>query len=360
MAESELRRPVRPRRTPEADASEADFDRFRALVEGERADEADAVFTGALLNGLGRADAARWLIQPACDHHLDFGHGAIYAQKAFEMLDLVGWEHAPDVLGHVTFTQTVGTREDRLPYMRRFMRAVLDAGVVDRWEREVDPGWEGRDALVEVLLGTDQVAGVRAAANALDEGGGVAGVLDAVVLAASERLLRHDLAHERHPDVTGYNWLDITHSLTYANAARWAWEAWPGPDTAKMAMYTVFHVIDGGRYATIATTPTARPATSPLPEALAVGDPDAAVAAAFAEPSAAVADALVRASLEDRSGASIVLAHHVKTARAAISEAAITGSPPPMAAAARFIAAPARPRFVFQAIPRARHFIGTG
>ena len=46
--------------------------------------------TGALLNGMERSEAVRWLIQTVCDHHLAFGHGAIYVQKAFEMLNAVG------------------------------------------------------------------------------------------------------------------------------------------------------------------------------------------------------------------------------------------------------------------------------
>lgn len=360
LAESELRRPERPRGSPVPAPVGGGFEQFQALVEAERADDADALLTGALLEGLNRADAARWLIQPICDHHLAFGHGAIYAQKAFEMLDAVGWEHAPAMLGHVVVTQVVSTREDRLPYMRPFMRAVDDAQLGRRVQCEVDPQWAGRDALVEVLLGTDQLAAVHAASAALDAGAGVTGVLDAVALAASERMLRHDLAHEQHPDLSGYGWLDITHSLTYANAARWAWHTDPGEHTARLALYTVFHVVDGGRYANGRERPPVGAPTASLHDALAAGDPQAGVAAALTEPNADVADALVRASLDDRSGALIVVAHHVKTARAAIRESEATGSRLPMAAAARFLAAPARQRFVSQGVLRARHFLTTG
>jgi nitrite reductase/ring-hydroxylating ferredoxin subunit len=360
MAESELRRPVRPRPAPVRDASPLASDEYRRLVETERADEADALLTGALLSGMDRSQALRWMLHPVCDHHLAFGHGAIYTQKAFEMLDALGWEHAADLLGHVTLMHVTSTREDKLPYMRPFLRAVENARLDERWQRDVDGGWSGRDALQAVLLGTDPVAAVGSALAAMDDGAGVTGVLDAVSLAASERMLRHDLAHEQHPDVSGYGWLDITHSLTYANAARWAWAQDPGAHTARLAMYTVFHVVDGGRYATVHETPAVGSPTALLDEAMATGAPAAAVAAAFAEPEAAVADALVRGSLDDRSGALIVVAHHVKTARAAIVESAATGSRLPLAAAARFIAAPARQRFVSAGVQRARHFLTTG
>ncbi len=365
MAESELRRPERPRPASVTPPASGAFEQYRSLVESEQADGADALLTGALLDGLTRDEAARWLLQAVCDHHLDFGHGAIYVQKAFEMLDALGWERAADLLPHVSYMHVLATREDKLPYMRPFLRAVVDAGIVDRWTDVADPAWSGRDALVRVLLGTDPVAGVTASRVALGEGAGIVGVLDAVSVAASERMIRHDVEHERHPDVSGYGWLDITHSLTYVNAARWAWHTAPSADTARLAMFTVFHVIDGGRAAAPVIEPIEAvigrsPGGVPLAAALATNDPDAAVAAAMTEPVDDVGEALVRASLDDRSGALIVVAHHVKTVRAAIREAEHTGSQLPLAAAARFLAAPARQRFVAQAVQRARHLLTTG
>ncbi len=367
LAESELRRPARPRPEPATGTSGGGFEVFRHLVETEQTDAADSLLSGALLDGLDRNAAARWLIRPSCDHHLAFGHGAIYTQKAFEMLDIVGWDRAPHLLAHVSTMHITSTREDKLPYMRPFLRAVDEAGLTGRWEREIDRAWPGRDALVDVLLGTDQTVAVAAALTALDEGAGITGVIDAVSIAAAERMLRHDLAHEHHPDLSGYSWLDITHSLTYANAARWAWAADPGEHTARLAMYTVFHVVDGGRHAT--TTETGSADADPpvdaagemnLDEAMSTGAVAAAVRAALHEPVETVAEALVRASLDDRSGALIVVAHHIKVARAAIREAESTGSRLPLAAAARFIAAPGRQRFVSNNVARARHFITTG
>ena len=58
------------------------------------------------------------------DHHLSYGHGAIYSQKAFELLDMIGWERAGTVLPYLVPTLVYGTREDKLPYMRPFMKAL--------------------------------------------------------------------------------------------------------------------------------------------------------------------------------------------------------------------------------------------
>ncbi len=276
------------------------------------------------------------------------------------MLDALGWRRAPELLGHISLMHVHSTREDKLPYMRPFLCAIEASSLDDLCTAPVDPAWEGRDALVRVLLGSDQVAGVDAAIAALHAGGGVTGVLDAVAIAASERMLRHDFVHEHHPDVTGYNWLDITHSLTYANAARWAWTTDPGAHTARLAMYTAFHVVDGGRYATVDGRGPVSAQRASLSDALAAADPDDAVAGALGEPLDTVREALVTASLDDRAGALIVVAHHVKTTRAAIREAEVTGSRLPLAAAARFISGPGRHRFVSSSVMRARHFLSTG
>ena len=359
MAEECLRFPERPRPDPAASLPTNAEEAYGAAVEAELTDLADSLLTKALLDGLDACAARRWMIRPTCDHHLAFGHGAIYTQKAFELLEQVGWEHAVDVLPHLCVMHTVSTREDRLPYMRPFLRALEASGIVARSTDVRRSDWEP-SSLVAVLLGSDQTTAVGACAAALDDGAGLEGVLDAVVLAASERLLRHDVAFERTPDVSGYGWLDITHSLTYANAARWAFGNDPGPHTARLVMYTVFHVVDGGRYVTNLTLPTLGPATMTLVDALRVNDSAAAVAAALFEPAEQVGAALVAASLDDRSGALIVVAHHVKTVRAAINEARFTGSSLPLAAAARFLTSPARQRFVGNAVRRATHFLTTG
>ena len=47
----------------------------------------------------------------------------IYCQKAFELLMRIGWSEADTVLAPLVPAITWSTRYDRLPYMRRFLRA---------------------------------------------------------------------------------------------------------------------------------------------------------------------------------------------------------------------------------------------
>jgi hypothetical protein len=90
-------------------------------------------------------------------------------------------------------------------------------------------------------------------------------------------------------------------------------------------------------------------------------DPDQAVALVKGYDGAAapLRTALTQAAAEDNSTAAIMVAHAVKTTTAAIAESGTGGRDPraPLAAAARFLAAPKRERFVYQATLDAIDFI---
>jgi hypothetical protein len=160
-------------------------------------------------------------------------------------------------------------------------------------------------------------------AAAVVSGAGVEGLLDAVVAVASHRLAHYDPTVELTSDEADFGWLELTHTLTYASAARWAWRHDPGPDTARLALWTAFHACYAGRKGYVEV---GGDRTDPVPAAVPTRP-----------------DLLSRAALEDRaSGVPIVAAHLVKTTSAAIVEAEATGTDAPLTAAARFVAAPRR------------------
>jgi hypothetical protein len=101
--------------------------------------------------------------------------------------------------------------------------ATVDLGLLAEAGPTAD-GWRP-DALVEELLSAPEAPIGRAAVE-VGRGAGIDGLLDAVRLGAAHRLLRHDLALERDLGEP-FGWLDITHVLTTAQAARWAWRAHP-------------------------------------------------------------------------------------------------------------------------------------
>jgi nitrite reductase/ring-hydroxylating ferredoxin subunit len=336
IAEVERGRAVNPLPEPAAVPVDA-ARRFREFVEHEQVDDAQALVLGEIEAGAGPAELRPWFTAAVSDHHLSYGHGAIYVQKAFQLLEMIGWERAPTVLPYLVPTLVYGTREDTLPYMRSFTRGVrsLDLGALA--ETAVDPAWADDGALRDVLLGSDRSATLGAVVDALRAGAGVPGVLDAAVDAVSERMLRYDTDGEFdfHDD---FGWLDITHGLTYANATRWHHEHTPGPDTVRLTLWTAFLAHYTGRHEW-------HTGVGPCHEVTLDGSvADAAVA-------------VQREALRDGTSRFIVHAHAVKTSRAAADEALRRGSPAPLQAATRFLRAPKLERFVAATVTRSIDFL---
>ncbi|MEM1335284.1 MAG: hypothetical protein AAGG08_17680, partial [Actinomycetota bacterium] len=302
-----------------------------------------------LLAAIERGDDARalqsWLTALVADHHLSYGHGAIYSQKAFELLTMIGWDRAATVLPHLVSTIVYGTREDRLPYMRPFMNTIgrtdLDAVAtglsVDRAE------WSDDGSLAAVLLGDDRHACADAALAALAAGASLDDLLDVVIDVVSERMLRYDTSGEFdfHDD---FGWLDITHGLTYAHAARWHLEQARqrgsiGPDLVRLVLFTVFQAQWTGRHEWHAGVGEVETIAAPSPDLVTYGE------------------SLQRDSLLDGTTAFIVHAHAVKTSRAAALEAVSVDSARPLDATARFLAAPKLERFVAATVTRSIDFL---
>ncbi len=187
---------------------------------------------------------------------LSYGHGAIYCQKAFELLDMIGWQRADTVLPYLVPTIVYGTREDVLPYTRPFMRSLGGTDLAALAMLPVDDGWRDDGTLLTTLLGNDRKAIVPAVIDVMRAGAGVNGVLDVVVETVGERMMRYDLAGE-HDLLDDFGWLDITHGLTYAHAARWHHQmavtsgndsAGTPTDTVRLAMFTAFLAQWTGRH----------------------------------------------------------------------------------------------------------------
>ena len=147
-------------------------------------------------------------------------------------------------------TIVYGTREDKLPYMKLFHRGVDQLDLRDLVERanEPDPNWVDDGRLLTALLGPDRTEAALATGAALAGGASLEDVLDVVTLAVSERMLRYDTDGELdfHDD---FGWLDITHGMTYANAARW--HVGDGPvtvDDVRLVLWTAFLANWTGRH----------------------------------------------------------------------------------------------------------------
>jgi nitrite reductase/ring-hydroxylating ferredoxin subunit len=336
---------------------------FVTAVEDEDRDGAVAALRSALADGVDPDVVRGWFVDTVAAHHLSYGHGAIYTQKAFELLDRAGWERADDILPHLVTSLVYGTREDTLPYMRKAIREIdkVDLDALATAPERDGPGWTGESELRRQLLEAEE-APIAVAVDAVLGGAGISGLLDSVSLAVSERLIRYDDSVERDFR-TDFGWLDITHGLTYARAARWAWDHHPGPAAARLALFTVFLCFDTGRLerrTEVAAPPELGAAEGDLTSAIIAGRAADAMAIASAGDIDEIGDELRRVALMDGAGSFIVVAHLVKMAQAALEEARVTGSNLPLVATARLVAAPRLERFVARNVAEAIDFVETG
>ena len=152
-------------------------------------------------------------------------------------------------------------------------------------------------------------------------------------------MLRYDPSGEFdfHDD---FGWLDITHGLTYARAARWHAAGQPvTPDLIQLVLWTAFLANWTGRHewhTGVGERAEVEPRSDDL---LAYGR------------------SLQHEALLDGTTAFIVHAHAVKMSVAATDEALRLGSSLPLDATARFMAAPKLERFVAATVTRSIDFI---
>jgi nitrite reductase/ring-hydroxylating ferredoxin subunit len=389
VSRTEVRRPPRPQPDPldvvVSYGSVGDgLAAFPALVDAEQGEEAEALLRGLLVAGASPAQIRHALLSAITDHFLGYGHPMIYCQKAFDLLDRIGWSQADTVLAPLVPAITWSTRYDRLPYMRRFLRAWqaaegdlagLAPAARDRGRAASDHSAAVPDhipalatppdisRLRRVLLDGMPEEAVAEVTGAVCGGVPVPHIIDAIASVAAARLGRFDIASDTD-DSQDAGWLDVTHTLTYTNALRWAWSVDPGPLVLRGVLHAAWFVqwtskFDAkGEPAPVAPYPGSDP--DAVLAAIRKRDPDQAVALVkgYDGPAAPLETALTQAAAEDNSTASIMVAHAVKTTTAAIAESrADAAGRVPIAAAARFLAAPKRERFVYQATLEAIDFI---
>ena len=371
-SQDQVRRPLRPQPDPldpiaAYGSLEDGLAAFPALVDDEQVDEAEALFRGLLAAGATREQLRHALLEAVTDHFLSYGHAMIFCQKAFELIDSIGWAEADTVLAPLVPDITWGTRYDRLPYMRRFLQtweaAELDlASLVSKQDGGVLDGPAFRRALLD---GKPEEA-FSALGGALEAGVPVFRLIDETSRAAAERLGRFDIDLDLD-DTNEWGWLDVTHTLTYTDALRWAWSVDPSPEVLRGLFHAAWFVQWTGqldaRGSITAPAPHRTEDADDVFAAIVGRDPDGAVALVegYEGPRQPLEVAVGRAAAEDHSVAPIMVAHTVKTAQAAIVESRALGDEPGsrarLSAAARFLASPKRERFVYQATLEAVAFL---
>jgi nitrite reductase/ring-hydroxylating ferredoxin subunit len=173
----------------------------------------------AIAGGASPAELADLLLAAETDRAFaDGGHSLDFINKAFECLDLIGWEHAADVLPSIVgqMTEARGAEEStawRTPVdlialcheAGRELPHLLAAG-------RSAGRWSDHAALAESLLADDPTAIIDALKAAARAGASPVDLGKALAYAAALRVARFGTANE-HAD-----WETAHHVLTYTNA----------------------------------------------------------------------------------------------------------------------------------------------
>jgi nitrite reductase/ring-hydroxylating ferredoxin subunit len=148
----------------------------------------------------------------------DGGHSLDFISKAFECLELIGWEHADSVLPAVV-GQMVAARgaEESTAWRQPIDLIALCAEAAAELPglfatRPNSHGWSDHAALAQALLGDDPTAIMDALKAAIRAGAAVTDLGRSFAYAAALRLARFGSANE-HAD-----WETAHHVFTYANA----------------------------------------------------------------------------------------------------------------------------------------------
>jgi nitrite reductase/ring-hydroxylating ferredoxin subunit len=191
---------------------------LRRWVEVRDRNGAERCLLTALALGASPAQMTDVLITAATDHfYLDAGHSLDFINKSFELLQHIGWHHAPQVLPSVLSHLTAAERSEERNAWRHpvdLVPLVHDAGALLPELLEAGQGkvWHGSDHLVETLLSDVPHDIITALCDSLHDGASPLALAQALVRAACRRIVHFHTSNEFS------DWIAVLHTFTYSNA----------------------------------------------------------------------------------------------------------------------------------------------
>ena len=183
-------------------------------------DGAERTLLTAITNGAAPADLTEMLLIAVTDrYYADGGHALDFISKAFECLDVIGWEHAATVLPSV-IGGLVSARggEESNAWRHPVDLVALCEGAFAELPASLAAGaskrgqWQAHADLAEALLGDDPAALLDAMQTAVAAGAEPQDLSRALCLAAAMRVVRFGTANEFS------DWDEAHHAFTYCHA----------------------------------------------------------------------------------------------------------------------------------------------
>ncbi len=192
---------------------------FRNFIDVRDEDAAERCLRTAIELDLSARDIADMIFAASTDHiYLDAGHTLDFANKAFELLDHIGWEHASQTLTSLVHGMARARRSQELSAWRH----PIDLASLVWQAREELPalceqgrnvsGWDDADALAREMLGDSPTDIIDAIKAAIRFGATAEQLGSAVAYAAFLRMAHFHVSNEFG------DWDTVHNTLTAANA----------------------------------------------------------------------------------------------------------------------------------------------
>jgi nitrite reductase/ring-hydroxylating ferredoxin subunit len=193
---------------------------FRHWTRVRHRDAAERTLLTAIASGASAIELAALMLTAVTDrYYADGGHALDFTNKAFESLDLIGWEHAPAILPSVVdqMVSARGSEESNAWRQPIDLVPLCEAAFAELPELLADGrakrgSWRGDEVLARPLLGDDPAVIVAALESAIRDGATATDLSRAVAYAAARRAALFSISNE-HSD-----WDTALHCFTYTNA----------------------------------------------------------------------------------------------------------------------------------------------
>lgn len=217
---------------------------FRNFIDVRYADGAERCLRTAIEVGIPEQTIADMIFAAITDHlYVDGGHMLDFANKAFELLDHLGWEHAAQILTSLVYGMASVQRSEELGAWRNpediatmtwQVRDALGAAYAEGLDKRGE--WEDEGALVDMMLQDDPAATLDAIVDAVRSGASEAQIGSAVAFAAFMRMARFHTSNEFN------DWDTLHNTLTAANALHQALKRAPSLELLRGALDTAMSV----------------------------------------------------------------------------------------------------------------------
>ena len=196
------------------------LDWFRRFIEVRSDAAAERTLRTAIRVGMPSGAVADMIFAACTDHlFLDVGHSLDFANKAFELLDHIGWEQAEEVLPSLIPNMVRAQRmEESSSWRHPVDLADLLHEVYDDLDAAIDEGggrlgdWQGHQELAETILDAEPGDTLRTMLDLVRQGVPLTELSAAVAYAAARRPVHFHVSNEFG------DWDTVHHTFTYANA----------------------------------------------------------------------------------------------------------------------------------------------